>query len=178
MKFALPCALALLVAAGCTTTPDINYFTLDMRPAADAAPGVNIKVRRISVAEAIATKDIFIQISPIEVEYYATDQWVAGLDELVADKLRAEFGSAQPDKSTVQLEAELKIFGQADVPGGAEARVRLDVVLSLARNELEKTYEASHPAVAGGRTVNGVVIALTRCIEEIAAQIAADAQAL
>ena len=170
----------LMVLGGCTTTPDIRYYTLDMSSASGGGGEVRFEIGRVRLSEPVASKDIFIQISPTEVEYYASDQWVAGVDELVADKLRAEFGPGRPDAEVIDLDVAVKKFGQRDVGGGGvEAHVRLEARMERRGGEvLEKVYSRETPVGPSTRVVNGVVVALSRSLEEIAAEMAADAAAL
>ena len=180
MRKVLP-SLALLVLAGCASTPSIQYFTLNMTPAGTPG-GVNIVVDDLRVSEAVTRKDIMIKTSPTEVEYYATAQWVASLSELVAEKLQAEFGPAAGEGPVLLLSGRLLAFEQVDVNGGAQAHLKLAVTLAdsgASRSEpplLEKAYVVREPADAAAP--GAVVRALSACVEQAAARIQADAAAL
>lgn len=169
--------LALAVLAGCATVPHISYYTLDMAPQA-AAQGANIVVDQIRVAEAVMRKEIMIKTTPTQVEYYAEAQWVAGLDELLTEKLATEFGTRDPKAEALFLDANLLAFEQVDVNGAAEAHMKLAVTLTPAGERepvFEKTYEITRPTAG---TPAAVVETLSACVEEIAAQIAGDAAGL
>jgi len=172
--------LALL--AGCASAPPTRYYTLDMTASGRAEPVVNLTVDRIRPTEALARKQILVKKSPTEIEYYAVDEWAAGLDELVAEKLAAEFGPKEEGRKTIAVSGTILAFEQLDRPDGVEVRVKLDLALreendgQYADPLLEKTYETGQPA-AGPNAV-AVVTALSKCLEEIAVQLAADAGAL
>jgi uncharacterized lipoprotein YmbA len=175
-------ATLLPLLAGCASTP-AKYYTLDMRPSGGAAAAVNITVDHIRVSDALAGKNIYIQQSPTEVTFYAAEQWTAPIDDLVREKLQAEFGDPQPGRRSLALSGTIMAFSQVDVDATtAEATVRLQAALREAgasRYEkplLDRTYTATQRAAAP--TAAEVVIALSRCIEALAAEIARDAAAL
>ena len=173
-------AVAVLgVLAGCATTVETQYFTLDMRDADPGEPAAAVRVDRIIVAEPLSRKDILIQKTPTEVEYYATAQWAAGIDDLVTEKLEAEFGHMPLDADPFLLSGVLYQFEQVDVGGGAEAHAQLDVELRTERYGdpvFEKTY--TERMAAGAAAPGPVVQALSRCVERIAARVLEDAAAL
>lgn len=175
-------AATLTLLAGCASTP-AKYYTLDMRPSGGATAGVNILVDHIRVSDALAGKNIHIQQSPTEVTFYAAEQWTAPIDELVREKLAAEFGDPQPGRRSLALSGTVTAFSQVDVDAAsADAVVRFQAALREAgasRYEkplLDRTYTATQRAAAPAAA--DVVIALSRCIEAIAAEIARDAAAL
>jgi len=182
MRFAVMtlALLSALGATGCFTfKPELKYYTLDMRPAGGAATGANLHVEAVRVGEALARKDILILASPTEVEYYARGQWVAALDQLVRDKLHAEFGPRRPGAPDLFLTVEVLAFEQVDLPeGGADALARMYVTAHESRAAIyetplfEQTYEARLRAENPG--AGGIVEALSRCTEQIAARLAAD----
>lgn len=172
-----------LFLPGCITyKPKSTYYTIDMTPAATAPAPVNLSVEAIRLDEALSRKDILILVSPIEVEYYAHAQWVAALDQLVREKLHAEFGERDPEVRSLYLSIDLLAFEQRDTAEGAQAAVRMHVSYHRERNGLyeeplfERTYDLSTPAASP--TASAVVEGLSRLLEQIAAQIAADAAAL
>jgi len=178
-------ALALL--QGCATAPPQQYYTLDMRPSGTISTPLVISVGMINVAEQLAMKDILIRKSPTEIEHYAVGQWIAGLDELMREKLEAELGVPVGAKRTLALTADLFAFEQVDLPGdaqsaGAEAHIKIEIQLRETNKSrytaplLQKIYDV-HVPVADA-SVNGLVVALSRAVEQLAAQIAADAAKL
>lgn len=169
----------LLLAAGCATSTPTDYYTLDMRAAGATSPAVNLVVDRLTLAEAIADGRLPIRTSPTEMTYYASAHWVNSVDELVREKLAAEFGPMDPSRKSLALMGHLHAFGQIDRPdGGADAHVKLALSVREAGASryadplLEKIYEARVPAETAD--ANSVVIALSRCMEAIATEIARD----
>lgn len=178
--------LLLCFLAGCASAP-AKYYSLDMRPSRPDATGPAIEVDHISIADTLASKNIYIQKSPTQIEYYAVDQWAADLGEILEDKLRVELerDSAQP---TLVLQGTLERFGQQDTAwkkdtvSEAAAMVRLRVELRpkdasrYSEPLLKKAYVCEAPAAEP--TAASVVEMLSRCVESIAAKIQSDAAEL
>ncbi len=172
-------AVLLGMLAGCATTIETQYYTLDLRDSDPAASAPRLCVDRIMLAEPLSRKDILIQTTPTQIEYYATAQWAAGIDDLIAQKLEAEFGNPVCDQSPYLLSGTVYEFEQVDLPGGAEAHVKFAVEIRAQRYEepvFKKTYTERAPA--NSADPNAVVQTLSACVERIAAQIMADAAAL
>ena len=171
-------ALAVLSFGGCASSPVLSYYTLDMSPSGAEPPSVNIRIDRLQVAESLSRADIFVRTSPTEVEYYATDRWVSNLGALVREKLQVEFGPPLPGRYAVSLSGEIFSFGQVDTARGADAHIKMSVVVSAgnARRSdsplVEKVYEVSSPAESS--TPSAVVEALSKGLESIAESIVAD----
>jgi len=177
MRHLVPVCVALaLVAAGCASTAVIRYYTLDMAPSGHAQTPVNVTIDRLRSAEALTRKDILIKKTSTEIEYYASDQWAAGIDDLVTEKLLEEFGPPREGRKTIILSGIIQSFEQVDTPTGAEGHVKLSVEFRAERYAeplLARTYEAR--AAAAQSSAAGVVLSLSQCLENIAQQIAADA---
>jgi uncharacterized lipoprotein YmbA len=173
-------ALCLLTA--CASVPKINYYTLDMEPSGGIGSTVNLTVEQVRTTDALSRSEILVQASPTRIEYYATDQWVGGVAELVGQKLQAEFGSAVEGRRTLAVAVMVLACEQVDGSGGAVARMKLSVTIRDPAEKrykdalLEKTYEAS--LLASHSTAGAVVEALSVCAERLAAEIAADAATL
>jgi ABC-type uncharacterized transport system auxiliary subunit len=171
-------AATLCVLCACASAPKIDYYTLSMEPSGGVDPVANLSVERFRTTGALSRSQIMVVASPTRIEYYATDQWAGSLGELVQQKLAAEFGPSVEGRKDLVLSGQVLAFEQVDSPGGLEARVRFDVTVRDAgtpRYEqplLEKTYEVTR-AVAGSG-VDAVVAELSRCVEKIAGEIAAD----
>ena len=179
MRPRLQLCVALCWLTACASAPKINYYTLDMEASGTVDPPVNLKVEQVRTTDALSRSQIMVQTSPTRIVYYATDQWVGGLDQLVREKLAVEFGEPVEGRRTLLVTVDVLACEQVDVAGGAEARMRLsatvrDPAQKLYRNALfEKTYEATRPATQA--SAGAVVEALSLCAEQIAAEIAADA---
>jgi ABC-type uncharacterized transport system auxiliary subunit len=176
-------AIALLVVvAGCASTPNLDFYTLDMSSSGKTKAGLNLEVDRFAVSEKLDRTQILIRYTPTRIDYYATERWVASVGEMVQEKLAVEFGPAVDSRRTLIVSGRVIAFEQIDSSSGPQALARLEIVIregGAKRFEtplLEKTYEASRAADVN--SVDGVVRALSRAIEEIAAEIAADAAGL
>lgn len=182
MRFKRCLIVAICLICACASTPKVNYYTLSVEPSGQARPTVNLVVERLRTTEALSRSQILIYTSATEIEYYATEQWAGSLGELVQQKLAVEFGEPVEGRRTLRVSGVLLACEQVDVPSGAEARVKLQLVMRDSESKryrpplFEKTYaaqqSASRPSAAE------VVVALSRCFEKIAAEIAADVSAL
>jgi ABC-type uncharacterized transport system auxiliary subunit len=179
MRFAPPVTAILLVLGGCASAPKIDYYTLGMEASDRAQTKVNLEVERFRATEALNRSQIMILATPTRIEYYATDHWAGSLGELVQQKLAAEFGPPVDGRKTLVVTGRVLACEQVDIPGGgAEARVRLEVLVrdsEVPRYQqplFVKTYISSRPVSSPG--AGNTVEALARCLEDIAAEIAAD----
>lgn len=177
------CAALVLLAGltGCASAPS-EYYTLDMRPSGTVKSASNVVVGTILIPEVLAQKNLLIQKSPTQVEYYAVGEWAGSLDELFKNKLTAELGDPDAKGRTLVLTGELKAFEQVDVPEGAVAHLKLDGEFRetgksrYTRPLLKKTYDITAPVNAP--SANGTATALSRCVEKLAGQLADDAAKL
>lgn len=175
------CAFACAVlAAGCAHAPASRYYTLDMARSGQTDCPRNLVVTTLRAAEPLTRRALLIRKDPTELEYYAGHEWAARVEELVAEKLEAEFGPPRDGRETLEIEGTVTAFEQVDVPGGAEARIRLRLAFRRAGERgdplLTKTYEAA--ARAASATPKDVAVGLSRAVEQVAREIAADAAAL
>ncbi len=172
----------LAVISGCASAPTPRFFTVDMHSSGQVKTSKNIKIDRIMLSQALIRPEIMIRTSPTEIEYYAKNRWVSRLDEIVTEKLQAEFGERIEDAETVVLFGTLLAFEQIDIGDSANAHIKLQVAFrkgDLARRDepsLEKTYDIEVTAKA--KSADEVVKALSTALEQIAGQIAKDANAL
>jgi uncharacterized lipoprotein YmbA len=175
-------SIVLCIVSACASAPKIDYYTLGMEGSGQARPQTNLVVERLVTTEALGRSQVMIQVSATRVEYYATDQWVSGLGGVVQRKLAAEFGPPVAGRKSLTVSGTVLACEQVDVAGSAEAWMKLGIVIrdpEKPRYEtplLEKNYEArlSVPKSNAAAVVNG----LSRCAEQIAAEIAADASTL
>jgi len=178
MRSTLLLAAILCLLSACASAPKINYYTLSMEPSSGVDPVANLSVERFRTTEALARSQIMAVASPTRVEYYATDQWAGSLGELVQQKLAAEFGQSVAGRNDLVVSGQVLSFEQVDRPDGREARVKLNVTVRDAGTpryqppRLEKTYEVTKTVAGSG--VDAVVSALSRCVGEIAGEIATD----
>ncbi|HOJ34631.1 MAG TPA: LPS assembly lipoprotein LptE [Candidatus Hydrogenedentes bacterium] len=175
--------LLVMFASGCaTTSKPIHYYTLDMTPSGKALCSRGIVIEIFRSAEPLLRRNIMIKATPTQVEYYAADEWVASVDELVTQKLRAELGENNPQRREAVLSGTVLAFEQQDTTNGARAYAKVHVTVRKwqdAREKewlLEKTYDAAVDMKAP--KPGAAAEALSRALEQIAAQIAADIQNL
>jgi uncharacterized lipoprotein YmbA len=172
----------LCICCGCASAPKINYYSLGMDSSGEVNTEVNLKVERLRTTEALGRSQIMIRASATRIEYYAVDQWAGSVGELIQQKLAAEFGPPVEGRRTLVVSGLVAACEQVDGPGGSVARVKLEIAVRDAAEAryqpplLEKTYEASRGVAApSADTVAG---ALSICVQQIAAEIAADVSSL
>jgi len=174
--------VALCALCACASAPKIDYYTLGMESSGRVDPAVNLSVERMRTTEALGRSQIMILASPTRIDYYATDQWAGSVGEIVQQKLAAEFGPPIDGRRALIVSGKVLACEQVDRPGGAEARVKLEIVVRDAEVPryqpplLEKSYSSSRSV--SGSNPGSVVEELSRCVEEIAAEIAADVSTL
>lgn len=176
-KFLTLVVMAGLVA-GCATSPAPSLYTVNMTPSPTAGSPVNIAIVRLRIAESLHNKRILIKKSPTEIEYFVMAQWAASLDEILREKLAAEFGPIDPERPTFAISGALQAFEQIDMPSGNEAHVKLDLEVrrdgesQYAPPVIARVYEVSLPVAAD--SAGGVVESLSACLESVARDIVSD----
>lgn len=174
--------LVVSILGACASAPKIDFFTLGMESSGVSDPAVNLSVERLRTTEALGRNQIMVLASPTRIDYYATDHWAASVGEMVQQKLAAEFGPPVDGRRNMVVSGRVLACEQVDLAGGAEARVKLEIVVRDAEvpryqaPELEKTYASSRPI--NGPNPISLVQELSRCVEEIAAAIAEDISSL
>jgi uncharacterized lipoprotein YmbA len=182
MRSTLVLSVLVVMIAGCASAPDLTTYTVDMTPSASVRTGIDFAVERFTVSERLDQSRIVIRTTPIRVERYRSARWAEGLGGMVQRKLAAELGPRRGGKRPLVASGKVLAFEQVDSPSGARALARLEVTLrdgELPRYEsplLERTYESDRPVDGAG--VEPLVQALSRALEDIAAQIANDAASL
>lgn len=170
--------LALVALCGCASAPKIDYYTLSMESSGRVQSELNLAVGTFRTTEALSRSQIMILTSATEIEYYATASWAGGIAELVQQKLTVEFGPPKDGGRTLAVSGTVLACEQVDVAGGAEASMKLRVVVrdpestSDRRPVHDKIYAAARPASAANP--GAVVRALSLCAEDIAIEISED----
>lgn len=178
------CALVVLlvVVAGCASAPNLDYYTVDMTSSGKASTDLNIEVGHFAISEKLDRTQIVIQLTPTRIDYYSNERWAASIGEMVEQKLAVEFGPMVDGRHGLIVSGRVTAFEQIDSPSGPRALAMLDVAIREGEAKrfeaplLEKTYEASR--AADTNSVDAMVQALSRALEEIAAKIAEDAAGL
>ncbi len=182
MKFRFATIAFMLVLSSCASTPDLDYYTLDMSPSGTVTTDLNLHVFRFAISERIDRAQIVIQKSPTRIDYYSRDRWASSVGEMVEHKLAVEFGPAVDGRRTLMVSGKIVALEQVDSPSGPQALTRLEVKVRDSEAKgyeaplLEKTYQAIR--AADSNSVDAVVQALSRALEAIAAEIATDASSL
>ena len=182
MRYRISAIALLVVVVGCASTPNLDYYTLDMSPSGKVKADFNLEVDRFAVSEKLDRTQILIHYTPTRIDYYANERWAMSVGEMVEHKLAVEFGPAVDGRRTLIVSGRVIGFEQVDSSSGPQALARLEISFrdgGAKRFEtplLTKTYETSRGADVN--SVDGVVRALSRAIEEIAAEIAADGAGL
>jgi len=172
----------LVVVVGCASTPNLDYYTVDMTASGKASTDLNLLVGHFATSEKLDRTQIVIQQTPTRIDYYSNERWATSVGEMVEHKLAAEFGPAVEGRRELIVSGRVTAFEQVDGSSGPQALARLEVAIregGAKRYEtplLEKTYEASR--ATDTNSVDAVVQALSRALEEIAAKIAEDAAGL
>ena len=178
MRFTPFLAIALCVLCACASAPKIDYYTLGMESSDRVDLAVNVSVERMRTTEALGRSQIMVHASPTRIDYYATDHWAGSVGELVQQKMAAEFGQPIEGRKTLIVSGKVLACEQVDGATGAEARVRLDIVVRDAEVPryqqplLEKSYSSNRSVSASNP--GSVVSELSRCVEDIAVEIAKD----
>ena len=182
MRLMAVLSTVLCVLSACASAPKIDYYTLGMGSSGQAQSQTSLVVERLRTTEALARSQIMIRVSATRIEYYAADQWAGSLGEEIQRKLAAEFGPPVAGRKSLTVSGTVLACEQVDVARGAEAWMKLGIVIrdpEKPRYEtplLEKDYEArlSVPESNAAAVVKG----LSQCAEQIAAEIAADVSSL
>jgi uncharacterized lipoprotein YmbA len=174
-------ALSFLLLSSCASTP-AAYYTLDMRPSANAPNTAAVSVGHVGLADTLAGGRMPVRTSPTQLDFYAAAQWAGNLAELVSEKFTAELGPAS-DADAILADIRLLAFEQQDLSEAhAQAYAKAEVhyrTAAMSRYEmplLTRTYEVSAPMAT--MDAPGLSEALSRCAEDIARRIAADAAAV
>ena len=167
-----------LVVLGCVTTPKTHLYTLAMAPSGKVHSAVTIHIESLRASEMLARRNLLIRKSPTEIEYYAGAHWASAVNELVTQKLQAEFGDELMDTRTALMWGTLLECGQEDYPEGIQAHLRMQLAFRYEGTSrydtplFEKTYDVKAPVSPA--TPDKVAEALTQCLEQMAIQIADD----
>jgi uncharacterized lipoprotein YmbA len=167
-------ALVVIVAAACTSTPDIHYYTLDLRASGEARTECPVTMERFRVSDPLARSQILVQAAPTRIEYYATDEWAGNLGAMVAKKLGAELGADGHAEPAFQVGGTVLECGQVDAGDATEARMALQIIARTMDGQVVLKRVYHHTESARGASAAAVVEALSRAAEAIATDLAED----
>lgn len=174
--------ILIAIPCGCVTKADgPSYYTLDMMPSGLCDAGLQIMVDKVRVTDELARRQILVQTSPTEIEYYALAEWAGSVDELVREKLEAEFGPSQPDAPVYLLDATVYDFAQ-DEREAASAHLRMAIEVHEDGDSrygaplLKEVYDYQIPTES--KRPAAVAAALSRALEQAAVQIGKDLLAI
>lgn len=170
-------AIAVALAGACVSTPETDLYTLDMTSSGAAEPGVNVKVEPLGAVDPLERPELLVQATPTRLEYYAVDQWAGDLGDLVRRKLEAELGPPVEGRPEYTVFGTVLSFQEVD---GTRPKALAEIHLGVRDDEalryeepiFEATYRVERPLEEAG--ADGLVRALSRAVEEIAAEFASD----
>jgi len=178
-----PLAIVLLLAAtltaGCASTPP-TFYTLDMRSTGNATSNGDLIVDHVTINDTLAGGALPVKATPTELEYYHAAQWAGNLSEMVEEKFAAEYGPLDTSSDNIYVDLTLHAFQQQDISeteaeayAKAEAKFRAKAMSRYDDPLKIRVYEHTEPMAEP--TASALAEALSRCIEAIAVEIAADA---
>lgn len=174
-------ATLMLGASGCVSTPKNRFYTLDMTPSGKIQTAPALQIELIRPIEMLNRREILVRKSPTEIEYYAGACWASAINELVSQKLKAEWGEGTKADHAIVVWGTLLECGQVEESMGSKAHLRLQLMFrpkGTSRYDtplFEKVYDVTKPVSRA--TPDQVAVALTRCLEEMARQITDDVAA-
>lgn len=179
--------LILSAACSCSSPPEVHYYVLNLRPpterVASQKTGLVLGIQPFRIDPVYGDRRLVYRRSAYEVAYYHYHQWATPLDEQVTALLgrylkdSGLFGDVvvYPSRTAADLllEGNIREFGEEDGPEGWLAVVDLDLKLRDARTDrLVWDNRLRQQVPVRTKTPLGVVEALSRALEEVAAEIA------
>ncbi len=179
MLSVLIAAVAVIAQAGClSSSPAPRYYTLDMSPSEKVHhAGCSVAFEDFETAAALDRRNILIKTSGTEAEYYARDQWLGELEELVRDKLNLEFSQAGNEMGPlITVSGKILSFEQVDLPDGSVAahiKLKLSFFDGQSRFYDQPVYRRVYEVTEtpDDSSASSVVEALSKGLERIAGDI-------
>lgn len=180
-----------IALAACVTLPKPLYFSLDMTTSPGEGAGYTaldgrlLDVDVVYVSDKLVRRDVLVQISETEHEYYHDAKWVSRLSDLIMEKLEAEFAPPADGEreADVLLSGRMQSFEQVDTPEGPHVLIKFDAAIRWAGESrydpaLERTYTYYERTAEDGPMPKAAVEQLSVGMEVIAAEIAEDVNGL
>lgn len=159
-----------------------RLHTLDPSPNSTLKPRYNLVVTRLRLNDTLTRADILVRNSPTSIDYYPEDRWASSLAEMIADKLNAEFGPPRNGIPTLNISGAILAFEALEASEPASARVALQLELRWADAARDAPPAKRHIYVrqypVGSSGVPALVAALSKAVEEIAADLVNDTDQL
>jgi ABC-type uncharacterized transport system auxiliary subunit len=137
---AIPAALAIALAAGCSILarriPETHRYQLVAAPTQVAiSPDVRIALRAVTGGAPYQDTGLAVQTSEFRIDSYRFHRWVAPPTDMVADRLRgiiyapSSAGETQPDAPTAVLQADVQAFQQVQTGSQSAGLVTIQTCL-------------------------------------------------
>jgi uncharacterized lipoprotein YmbA len=170
--------LALLALQGCVSSTLYTSYTLDMAPSATAGAG-RLAVGRITLSDTLAAAAMPIRTGPTTLDYYSASQWAGSLEDLLREKFQTEFGGTVATGDMKVMDAHVLAFEQVDISAtSAAAHAKIEVQVRTANSSryaqplFARVYDVTLPMERPG--AEALAASLSRCVEQIAAQLQSD----
>jgi ABC-type uncharacterized transport system auxiliary subunit len=173
---------SLLALAACATAPEIRYYRIVVPPPASAAAAASprLGVGQVQAAEPYRQERILYRSSPYRIQHYPADRWETAPADMVQEALirylqasgrfarvaAGKAGSADP-----RLDVRLVAFEEVDEGEHWFGEVQLDYEVVRGGGSLLSGTSRQRVA-AEGRTVEAVVVALSRALTNALGEVA------
>jgi ABC-type uncharacterized transport system auxiliary subunit len=167
----------LLLAACASTTPETRYFRVAVPPPAPAVTTplpVTLGITRLATPEPYREERIIYRSSPYRVQYYPGDRWESPPADMVYQALLEQFAGSglfrrvipwRRGEADYRLEARLRRFEELDEGEGWYGLVELEYEVADGDGRSLLREISSQRVRAEARTVEGVVVALSRGLQ-------------
>ena len=174
--------LGALTAAGCASSPEPVFITLDAVPgSAVDGPGIALEIADVRLPSILDRRDLVRHLQPGEVSVSPFAQWAAPLDSLLRETLSADLAARLPDTPviapgqpraddpTVSIYVLVHEFAQQP-DGVVQLRARWGL---LGRSKAGPSFEFTGSKPVAESTAPAVARAMSAALGELADAIAA-----
>lgn len=107
MKSLLKAGAALVILAGCSSTPDNHYYTLSVEPGASRVPAATLTVATVHLPGVTDRPQLVTRTGPQTVDIKEFERWAEPLEQMVprilAEDLTARLGLPETGKPVRRL---------------------------------------------------------------------------
>jgi uncharacterized lipoprotein YmbA len=176
MKSLLTAGAALMILAGCSSTPDNHYYTLSVEPGASHVPAATLTVATVHLPGVTDRPHLVTRTGPQTVDIKEFDRWAEPLDQMVprilAQDLTARLGLPDGAKPIRRLFVSIDEFmGSTDGTAHLTGRWWLLAPGEDSSQKHEQPFALSQ-AIAGDQP-QAVVASMSTLLATLADQIAA-----